>query len=508
MRAIKMTALLMVAAAAVLVPLYGAPEGGTVTHPDWARMLVRALEMEGGLPENAAPAQVFSALSWKGSLAFTADHYQRATGVARQATGGTQAAVATEAEGEIVYPLTVITGGDYRLRARLAGNPDRPAVAEIVPAGQPAPAGTVTLAASPIMGWVDGGTLHLDRGAYSAVLRLPAGTSLETIEVSPPCVSAVEPLRGWSEDAIADSVDVAATVVKAIDKESELPPAAAPIEVSAESFEEETRGQSMVVSSTAVGAAAGLPGMWIKGGPGPRRAVVFLDLPEAGLYTISVYGLVGGGQGWSADACRKAIVCAPLDPAAVRQPQWRTLMTAPFTAGRHFFTVTLLDDAAVQRLRAERRKNTGPDYVATVRRLGLDVGDGQVSRARAEEAMAFVHERAAELPASGCGDITLPDGALRVAGFQPASIAGPATTPGESGLGPTPVSDPGVLLVPPVAPIAPSPVPETPESPSPGPTPAPAPAPTPGPAATPSPIPPQPPGSAVTPSPLPIPLPR
>ena len=64
MRAMKMTALLLVVAAAVLVPLYGAPRGGTVTHPDWARMLVRALDMEGGLPENATPAQVFSALSW------------------------------------------------------------------------------------------------------------------------------------------------------------------------------------------------------------------------------------------------------------------------------------------------------------------------------------------------------------------------------------------------------------------------------------------------------------
>ncbi len=503
MRALKMTALLMVAAAAVLVPLYGDPRGGTVTHPDWARMLIRALEMEDGLPEKASPVQVFSALSWKGSLAFAADRYQRATGVALQASGGTTAAVATEAEGEIVYPLTVITGGDYRVRARLAGNSARPAVAEIVPAGQAALAGSVTLAPSSIMGWVDGGTLHLDRGAYSAVVRLPAGTALETIEVAPPCVSAVEPLRGWSEDAVADSVDVAATVVKAIDKESELPPAAAPIEVSAESFKEETRGQSMAVSSTAVGAAAGLQGIWIKGGPGPRRAVVFLDLPEAGLYTISVYGLVGGGQGWSADACRKAIVCAPLDPTAVRQPQWRTLMTAPFTAGRHFFTVTLLDDAAVQRLRAERKKNTGPDYVATLRRLGLDVGDGPVSRAKAEEAMAFVQQRAVELLASRCGDITLPDGALRVAGFQPASIAGPGIAPGESGPGQNPVADPPVPLdfptpTPTLAP--PTTTPTAPPSEPPA-----SPEPTPEPTPTPSPIPTQPPGSGVTPAPIPQP---
>ena len=297
MRALKMTALLMVVAAAVLVPLYGAP--GAVTHPDWARMLVRALDMEGGVPEKAAPAEVFSALSWKGSLTFAADHYQRATGVALQASGSTRTAVATETEGEIVYPLTVITGGDYRVRARLSGAPDRPARAEIVPAGQAAPAGTMTLAPSATMGWVDAGPLHLDRGAYSALVRLPAGTALETVEVAPPCVSAIEPLRGWAEDADADSVDVAVTVLKAVDMESELPPAATPIEVSAESFKDETSAPPMAISAT--GAAAGLQRTWIRGGPGPRRAVAFLDLPEAGLYTISVNGLVGGGQG-----CRQA----------------------------------------------------------------------------------------------------------------------------------------------------------------------------------------------------------
>ena len=477
----KMTALLMVAAAAVLVPLYGAPRWGSVTHPDWARILVRALEMEGGLPENAAPAQVFGALSWKGSLSFAADRYQRATGIALQATGGTTAAVATEAEGEVVYPLAVITGGDYRVRARLAGNPDRPALAEIIPAGQAAPAATMTLAPSAIMGWVGGGALHLDRGAYSAVVRLPAGSVLETIEVAPPCVSAIEPLRGWAEDAVADTVDVAATVVKAIDKESELPPAAAPIEVSAESFLEETRG-----------------------GPGPRRAVVFLDLPESGLYTISVYGLVGGGQGWSADACRKAIVCAPLDPAAARQPQWRTLMTAPFNAGRHFFTVTLLNDAAVQRLRAERKKNTGPDYVATLRHLGLDVGEaGPVSRAKAAEAGAFVQQRAVALLANRCGDITLSDDALRLAGFQPASIAGPGIAPRDSGPGQNPVGDPPVpLTFPTPSPTSAPPI-TAPTAPPSAPPASPTPPPTPGPTPTPSPIPTQPPGSNVTPSPAP-----
>ena len=505
----KMTALLMVAAAAVLVPLYGDPRGGTVTHPQWARMLLSALEMEGSLPENAPPAQVFSALSWKGSRAFAADRYQSATAVALQSSGGTRIAVATESEGEVVYPLSVLTGGDYHVRARLSGSPERPAVAELVPAGQTAPAGSVTLAPSPVMGWVDGGILHLDRGVYSAVVRLPAGASLESLEVAPPCVTAVEPLRGWSENAVADSIDVAATVIKAVDKESELPPAAAPIEVYGEAFREESGGQPAAVSTT-VAAAGGLRGGWITGGPGPRRAVAFVELPEAGLYTLSAYGLVGGGQGWSADACRKAIVCPPLDAAAGRQPEWRTLMTAPFTAGRHVFTVTLRDGSALQRFRAERKKSTGPDYVATLRRLGFDVGDGVVSRAKAEEAMAFVRQGAVKLLASRCGDIALPDGALRVAGFQPASIVGHGIAPGDSGVGQNPVADPAVPLdfpsaTPTTAPPTTTPT-TTPTAPptqppaSPRPTPAATPAPTP----TPSPIPPQPPGSGVTPTPAPL----
>jgi hypothetical protein len=486
MRPLKLTALLLAATAAVLVPLYVAARGGTVTHPDWAGRLVRALELEGGLPDDAPPAQVFSALSWKGSLLFAADTHQRATGVALQASGGTRVAIATEAEGEIVYPLTVITGGDYRVRARLAGSPDRPAVVEFVPTGQSAPAGTVALTPTSIMGWADGGALHLDRGAYSAVVRLPAGTSLEMIEVAPPCISPVEPLRGWSEELVADDVDVAVTVVKAIDKESELPPAATPIEVTAESFKEETSG------------------------PGPRRLIVFIDLPEAGLYTISVYGLVGAGQGWSADACRKAIVCPPPD-AAARAPEWRTLMTAPFTAGRHSFTVTLRDGAVVQRLRAEQKKNTGADYVATLRRLGFDVGDaGPVSRAKADQAEAFVRGRAAEFLNSRCGDIVLPEGG-RVVGLQPARVVGPGLAPGESGPGQNPLADPPVPLdLPaptPTPTVAPSPTPTAPPSapPSPTPTPGPTPAPSPSPTPTPSPIPTQPPGSTVTPSPVPIP---
>jgi hypothetical protein len=477
MRALKMAALLVVATAAVLVPLYGDTRSARVTHPDWARMLVRALDLENGVPENAAPAQVFSALSWKGSLALAADRYLTATGVSVDASSGARAVVATSAEGEVVYPLTVITGGDYRVRARLRGAPARPASAEIVASGQAEPSGSVRLTPAAAMGWADGGTVHLDRGAYAAIVRLPAGTSMERLHIAPPCVAPVEPLRGWAEDAVADTTDVAVTVVKAIDREDALPPAAPAVEVAGEAFHDET----------------------VPGAAGPKRSVVFVDLPEAGLYTISAFGVIGGGQGWTADACRKAMVCArPTDA-----PGWHPLMSATFNAGRHVFTVTLRDGALVERLRAEKKKAEGPDYVETLRGLGFDVGaSGNVTRAKATDAAAFVRERGTALIARGCGDLTLPDSGLRTASLRTAGFAGPAGVRGESGQGPNPIADPAVLLAAPAPEPSPVPSPSAPPSPSPSPSAPPAspsPAPTPSPLPTPSIIPPQPPASGVTP---------
>ena len=241
MRTMKMTALLMVAAAAVLVPLYGALRGGTVTHPDWARMLVRALEMEGGLPENAAPAQVFSALSWKGSLAFAADRYQRATGVALQASGGTPAAVATEAEGEIVYPLD----RDHRWRlprARAPGRQSRSAGGGGDRARRPGRPRRHRDARAVIDHGLGGRRRAPPRprrllGGGPAPRRRGAGDDRGgAARASPPSSRCADGRRTPSRTRWTWRPRWS----RPIDKESELPPAAAPIEVSAESFQEES----------------------------------------------------------------------------------------------------------------------------------------------------------------------------------------------------------------------------------------------------------------------------
>src|SRR5688572_8140661 len=118
-------ALATIVTAAALVPLFGDPRVTPVTHPLWARMLLRALDMNETARASTWASDVFSALSWRDSLIFPADHYLRADGVAVHDQNGVRRVTAREGTGQVVYALGVVRGGDYRMRVRLAGAADR-----------------------------------------------------------------------------------------------------------------------------------------------------------------------------------------------------------------------------------------------------------------------------------------------------------------------------------------------------------------------------------------------
>ena len=56
-----------------LVPLFGDPRVTPVTHPLWARLLLRALDMDDTANASSHASQVFGALSWRESLGLRAD---------------------------------------------------------------------------------------------------------------------------------------------------------------------------------------------------------------------------------------------------------------------------------------------------------------------------------------------------------------------------------------------------------------------------------------------------
>src|SRR5262249_48860135 len=160
----------------------------------------------------------------------------------------------------------------------------------------------------------------------------------------------------------------------------------------------------------------------IRGGPKGTHGILVATLPEAGLYTLSVFGEFPGGQSWMLDGCRKSVLC-PVQDATAR---WRVVLSGVLAAGPHSFAVTLGPEAVVHRLRLERKKDAVEDYTATLRRLGLDLGPaGPVTRAKADEARRFIERRRTLQSLVFCGDI-VPQG-------TPGPTAPPPAPPGSHG---------------------------------------------------------------------------
>ena len=237
---LKTFVLAAVVAAAALVPLFGDPRQTPVTHPLWARMLLRSLDMTDAVRASSQASQVFAALAPRDSLTYPADRFLRAEGASVSGEGSGFGACARE-----------------RARPRSASRSPWPSPATTTCApgsraweGRPRP---------PSCGRSPGA--NRSRASRSFPPSRPAGSRpgaptstpeptppssccrrarrLSQIEVAPPCVNAIEPANGWQATGVTSSDDLAITALKAIDVEHELPPDATPIELSGDAFQVE-----------------------------------------------------------------------------------------------------------------------------------------------------------------------------------------------------------------------------------------------------------------------------
>jgi hypothetical protein len=188
--------------------------------------------------------------------------------------------------------------------------------------------------------------------------------------------------------------------------------------------------------------------------------MVFVNIPENGLYTISSFGIEGGGQSWLVDSCARAVLCETrreVTTGAV--PEWRDIMTTSFAAGPHFLTVSLGNGAVVERVRVQRKKDTPADYLATLKRLGFDPGaGGPVARNRAVDAMNFVRGRRKVVKSEPCDLLLQPNPNQRLVSAEPAGpVAGPGATPLTSGPIDLPLAPPAIPPQVPASPILPGP---------------------------------------------------
>jgi hypothetical protein len=447
---LKTLVLAVVVGAAALVPLFGDPRSTPLTHPLWARMLLRSLDLTDAVRVSTQASQVFETLTWRDSLSYSADEFMRAQGATVREEAGRKVVVAEAGPADVVYSLAVARPGDYQLRARLSGSGQAPATAEVLPLSGGNALRTFTFHPTAEPAWEFGGATHLDPGAYAAEFLIPPGCTLSQVEVAPPCVNGIEPMGGWKPTAVTTAEDLAVTALKAIDAEQELPPAATPIELTPDALQVEAPPEAVEERAQASGLAA----MTLRAGRRGLRAVVAVELPEAGLYSLSALVSTGSGQRWVADGCRKAVVCKS------EGLRWRPILNQAFSAGRHTLIVTLGDGATVERVRFEQKKAEATDYVATLVRLGFDPGPaGPVTRAKALDAMGFIRDQRQQRLAELCGDRALVD--ERTALPPPQVVQGPVVPPpppqGGGEIGPGPVPPPiGPPVLPPQTPATPT----------------------------------------------------
>lgn len=442
-RAGKTAGLVSVVVTAALIPLYGDPRPTAVSHAEWARLLLRGLDLLEPATRVGDQASIaFAALSGRDSLSLRSDRYIKGRGVEPLGEAADRRVRASAGVGEVTYALAVARPGEYRLRLRFAGDPGTPAEAEVAAVGA-GPKQTFSVVPGAMPGWVDAGAVRLTPGAYTASVLLPQGAELAWIELSPPCVNPIEPRGGWKAAAVARTDDVALTVLRALDLENELPPAAPPIELLGSDFQLE--------EPSLMAIPVGLNDSALRAGPRGSKAVVMAELPEPGLYTLSFFGTKGGGQSWGADHCRRAVLC----PDAESVAKWHTILSGDFSSGLHTFNVVLGAGSAVERLRLERKKDSAADYVATLRRLGLELGpDGPVARDRADEAWRFVQSRRGSGIEQSCGEVVLSDTQVASAGPAPGPTGGFVLPPGVPA-GQPPIGPPVLPPVPPASPILP-----------------------------------------------------
>jgi hypothetical protein len=429
------------AAAAALLPLYGEIRSTALTHPEWARLLLRAIHNTDVTEQSATASQVFNLLSWRESLTYPAERYYAADRVEMGSDASASCVKGRGEVGEVSYRLAVIRGGRYRFRARVRGS-GATVVEEIGSLADAKPIANFRMAPNADMEWIEAGQHRLSPGSYVASLHVPADACVSHIEVVPPCLPPIEPVGGWKPRAVTQASDVAVTVLKAIELESELPPAAAALERAGSDFlVDESTGQPQ-----ALPVAGGPEAAWLRGGVAGTRALLVVTVPEDGLYNLAVLGRFKNAQRWGLDSCFENVLC-PLNDEGLR---WRSIATTTFVAGRHVLSVELAPQAVVARVKVERKKDSADDYRATLARLGFDVGaEGPITRKRAGGAADWMKGRGSLSETGRCTDVVFNEPELtRVAGngLQQPVQQPPVTNrnPPITGDAPVPLQPPGV----------------------------------------------------------------
>jgi hypothetical protein len=376
----------LVLAALGLALGYGIAQSTIVTQAEWAVYLAQGLDLDWNLPPNAKSNHYLARLEWTKSVEFQAS--QMLEGSTAQPLGDGSIQGSGGSPLEALYQVSMLRGGDYAFRLRLAGGSATFKVENrTFDVYQP----------DPELRWVDLDRIPLDAGSHKLNLMLTDGTRAGSLGVTPPCLLPVEPTGGWKPLEPLRFEQMSVTLAKALDLEQNLPSMGEALSIRGEEFT-----KTLVYPlETELDSSDNDP-FWLSSGGSLMTAVARFTVPEKGVYSIDARYISARPVRFNLDSCLRVVTC-PVTPSQVGR---RRGLALELDAGPHEIEVTLAPGTKLDRVDVQRRDGSPEAYRDVVENEGFKLGDPDVNvlRRDALSAARRLHDRFLKLASTRCED--------------------------------------------------------------------------------------------------------
>ena len=250
---------------------YGIAQSTVVTQAEWAVYMAQGLGLDWNLPPNAKSNHYIERLAWANSIEFRAAQMLDGSTATPLEDGSVQSEPGEPSEA--LYRMATLRAGDYGFRVKLGGGG---AVLKVSDQAyelfQPDTSAR----------WVDVDRVPLNPGEHPMSLMLLDGARAESLGVTPPCMTPVQPSGGWRPLDPLTFHEMAVTLAKALDLERNLPELGDPISILGEEF----RITLIYPYKEEVADVSEDDPYWLSSGGAIVTAVARFEVPEDGIYSI------------------------------------------------------------------------------------------------------------------------------------------------------------------------------------------------------------------------------
>ena len=366
---------------------FGIAQSTIVTQAEWAVYMTQALGLDWNLPTNAKSNHYLERLDWTNSIEFPAAQMLEGSTATALEDGSVQSEPGEPSEA--LYEVSTLRAGEYGFRVKLGGGRavlkvSRQAYELFQPDMSPR--------------WVDLDRVALDPGAHPMSLLLIDGARAESLGVTPPCMTPIEPIGGWIPLDPLTFYEMAVTLAKALDLERNLPKLGDPIAIRGEDF----RKTLIYPYTDELADVSEDDPYWLSSGGSIITAVVRFEVPEDGVYSIETRYISPRPIRWAMDSCLRVVTC----PVTATQIGRRRSLALELAAGAHVLEVTLPPGAKLDRVDVQRRDGSPEEYVRVVEDEGFKMGniEDNVRRRDALRAARRLRDRFDKLTKLRCND--------------------------------------------------------------------------------------------------------